>query len=94
MFYIVLFKLHIRNPRDITAEFLGSEVHSWLDLFDHLQLAGTADNCKESNSMAEAGRRLFDQNRESKKFSNDSHRLRQLLAKFGVTFSDLKELTL
>lgn len=78
------------SARDITAEFLDTEIHARLDLFEHIQLAGIIQICRQSNSMAQAGRKLFDQSREMKKTSNDSHRVRQLLAKYDLLFSDLK----
>ncbi len=39
--------------------------------------------------MAEAGRILFNQSREQKKSVNDSHRLKQILGKYGVEFERL-----
>ncbi|MCP4043277.1 MAG: AAA family ATPase, partial [Gammaproteobacteria bacterium] len=74
------------DPRAHTARFLEPELHAQLDLFEHIQLAGIARICRGSGSMAEAGRRLFDRSREQKKSANDSHRLRQLLARYGLTF--------
>ncbi|VAX10136.1 Transcriptional regulatory protein RtcR [hydrothermal vent metagenome] len=78
------------DPRTQTAQFLDTEAHAQLDLFEHIQLAGIARICGEVSSMAEAGRRLFDQSREQKKSINDSHRLRQLLAKYELTFKQLQ----
>ncbi len=40
--------------------------------------------------MAEAGRKLFDKSRNLKKSNNDSHRVKQLLAKYGLEFSDIQ----
>ncbi len=77
------------DPRAITAAFLDSETHSQLDYIDHVQLVAIAKICKESRSMAEAGRKLFDQSRVNKKSTNDSHRIRQLLTKYGISFSDI-----
>jgi transcriptional regulatory protein RtcR len=79
-----------RDPRRITARFLNSEIHGQLDLFDHMQLAAVAAICSESLSLADAGRRLFDRSREQKNSTNDSHRLRQLLAKYGVDFQQVR----
>ena len=76
-------------PSTLTAQFLDSETHAKLDLFEHIQLAGIAKICRESKSMAEAGRKLFDQSREQKKSANDSHRLKQILAKYELTFQQL-----
>lgn len=78
------------NPKSITVKFLDEETHARLDLFEHIQLAGIANVCKHSKSMAEAGRVLFDKSREQKKTVNDSHRLKQLLGKYNVEFKQLK----
>lgn len=79
-----------RDPKAITARFLSPEAHGKLDLFEHIQLAGIAQACQSSRSMAEAGRTLFDQSRQQKKSANDSHRLKQLLAKYGLEFEQLQ----
>ena len=78
------------NPRSITANFLDEEMHGKLDFFEHIQLAGIASVCSNARSMAEAGRILFDRSREEKKSVNDSHRLKQLLAKYDVGFERFK----
>jgi transcriptional regulatory protein RtcR len=78
------------DPRAITAQLLDAETHSKLDLFEHIQLAGIAKVCRDTGSMAEAGRVLFDKSREQKKSVNDSHRLRQLLGKYKLDFSQFK----
>ena len=78
------------DPKVITAKFLDEDVHAKLDLFEHIQLAGIASICKNAKSMAEAGRILFDQSREQKKSVNDSHRLKQLLGKYGLEFEQFK----
>ncbi len=77
------------DPSLITAQILGDEKASDLDLFDHIQIAGISAICKNSNSMAEAGRKLFSQSRLQKKSVNDSHRLKQLLSKYELSFKDL-----
>jgi len=77
------------DPKTITAQFLNADTHTKLDLFEHIQLAGIIKICQSANSMAEAGRLLFDQSRHQKKSVNDSHRLKQLLAKYGLTFKEL-----
>jgi len=79
------------DPMAITAQLLDPEVHSQLDLFEHIQLAGIAQICRNAGSMAEAGRILFDKSREQKKSVNDSHRLRQLLGKYNLDFSTFKQ---
>ena len=60
-----------------------------LDLFDRLQLVEVLRICQASRSLAEAGRVLFDKSRQQKTSVNDSHRLKQYLQKFGLTFQML-----
>jgi transcriptional regulatory protein RtcR len=61
-----------------------------LDLFDRLQLVEVVRVCRASRSLAEAGRVLFNQSRQQKTSVNDSHRLKQYLQKFGLSFQDLQ----
>ncbi len=65
---------------------LSAEALAELDLFDRLQLAEVVRVCRASRSLAEAGRVLFSQSRLQKTSVNDSHRLKQYLQKFGLTF--------
>lgn len=62
-----------------------------LDLFDRLQLSAVVGICRESRNAAEAGRKLFDVSRLGKASGNDSHRLIQFLAKFGLDFKRVKQ---
>jgi transcriptional regulatory protein RtcR len=78
------------DPMAQTAKLLDESIHSQLDLFDHIQLAGVAEACKNSQSMAEAGRLLFAKSRLEKTTVNDSHRLKQYLDKFGLKFEQLR----
>jgi transcriptional regulatory protein RtcR len=68
---------------------LSAEALAELDLFDRLQLAEVVRICRSSRSLAEAGRVLFNQSRTQKTSMNDSHRLKQYLQKFGLTFQRL-----
>ncbi|VUD67442.1 Nitric oxide reductase transcription regulator NorR2 [Thalassocella blandensis] len=68
---------------------------NYLVAFDNYELAAltyAVNVCRESASMAEAGRKLFNVSRESKSSNNDSHRIKQLLQKFNITFHDIKSL--
>ncbi|MFV0477702.1 MAG: RNA repair transcriptional activator RtcR [Parahaliea sp.] len=62
-----------------------------LDLYEQIILAGLVDVCKNARSMAEAGRKLFNVSRISRHSSNDSHRLKQMLNKYGLSFSDIHD---
>jgi transcriptional regulatory protein RtcR len=71
---------------DSLTGILPPEVIGGMDLFDRLQLAEVAKVCRESRSMAEAGRKLYNASRNLKSSANDSHRLKQYLQRFGLTF--------
>ena len=62
-----------------------------IDLFDQVQLQKVIEICKKSQSLADAGRTLFSQSRKNKKVTNDSDRLKKYLAKFNLTWSDIKQ---
>ncbi len=63
-----------------------------MDLFDQLQLGAVITLCESSRSMADAGRKLFNQSRDKKSSVNDSHRLKQYLQKFGLTFQEVQNI--
>ena len=62
-----------------------------LDLFDKVQLAKVVEVCTQSDSMAEAGRTLFSKSRASKTSTNDSDRIRKYLARFGLTWRQIRD---
>ncbi|MDF3013790.1 MAG: transcriptional regulator [Cellvibrio sp.] len=68
------------------THYLTPEQIDNLDLFDRLQLKEVIRICKASRSLAEAGRELFNVSRDKKSSNNDSHRVKQYLHKFGLTF--------
>lgn len=82
-------KSNISCPRNSAIKLLGENKANQIDLFDQYMLMGVSQVCKESKSMAEAGRKLFNISRLNKTVPNDSHRLKQLLSKFGLDFSDI-----
>jgi transcriptional regulatory protein RtcR len=61
-----------------------------LDLFDEAQLEAVLAICQSSASLSEAGRKLFAHSRIQKASSNDADRLRKYLARFGLTFDQVK----
>lgn len=75
------------KPANPLHKYLPENVIAGLDLFDQLQLTQVIEVCQTSRSMAEAGRKLFNVSRDKKSSSNDSHRLKQYLQKFGLEFS-------
>ncbi|MCF6228826.1 MAG: RNA repair transcriptional activator RtcR, partial [Planctomycetes bacterium] len=73
----------------VELETVGIEPNE-LDIFDPIQLAAVLPICRESASMAEAGRVLFATSRKKRRTSNDTDRLRKYLAKFGLTFESIQ----
>ncbi|MGV3619174.1 MAG: sigma 54-interacting transcriptional regulator [Archangium sp.] len=61
-----------------------------LDPFDRVQLAEVIRVCAKSRSLSEAGRELFAVSRLQKKSSNDADRLKKYLARFELTFDELR----
>ncbi|MNV47897.1 hypothetical protein D3C71_1397800 [compost metagenome] len=66
---------------------LGEEKFAALDLFDRLQLEAVVRVCRQSRSLSDAGRRLFQATREQRSVVNDADRLRKYLAKFKLEWS-------
>ena len=62
-----------------------------LDRFDRVQLAEVLHQCRAARSMSAAGRELFAQSRARKKSKNDADRLAKYLARFGLTWTDVRE---
>lgn len=73
----------------LVDQVLGSAA-AGLDLFDRTQLETVLRVCAESDSLAQASRVLFAESRKAKASTNDSHRLRAYLGRFGLEFKDIK----
>ncbi len=71
------------------ADILGKGYAARFDEFDLVQLAHVVSVCRDSDSAADAAKRLFAVSRKSKKSTNDSDRLSKYLARFGLKFKDL-----
>lgn len=77
------------NSDDILLQkILDGEDYENIDIFEQAQLAQVIRICKESKSMADAGRKLFNKSRLQKSASNDSQRLRNYLKKYNLEFKD------
>ncbi|GHV63616.1 hypothetical protein AGMMS49587_14240 [Spirochaetia bacterium] len=61
------------------------------DEFDRAQLAAVIEVCRESGSLASAGRKLFAKSRQRRVSHNDSDRLKKYLARFGLDWEDVRE---
>lgn len=70
--------------RDELAALLGDEVVESMDLFDQLQLAAVLQVCRQSRTLSDAGRLLFQASRTQRTVVNDADRLRKYLARFGL----------
>lgn len=77
------------NPAE---ELLPRHILETMDYYDIQTLAVVIKACQQSRSMAEAGRLLFDKSRKAKASSNDSHRIKQILAKYQLSFEAIKSL--
>ena len=54
-----------------------------------MQLQAVIRVCRESQTLSEAGRKLFDQSRTQRSVVNDSDRLRKYLLKFGLSWESV-----
>lgn len=84
---------HRRPPRpngvDL-ASVLGEETRAALDLFDAMQLADVIALCRQSVSLSDAGRKLYNVSREAKRSPNDADRLKKYLARFGLDWERVR----
>ena len=78
------------DPRIVIEQVLGTGSAEEIDYYYQLKLASLVKVCRNSNSMAEDGRKLFNVSRATKKSNNDSHRVKQLLSKHGIQFEDIR----
>lgn len=78
------------QQQDELRELLGTAQVAQMDEFDQLQLSAVIRVCRECQSLADAGRRLFAQSRLEKATANDSDRLRKYLKKFDLTWEQIK----
>lgn len=65
---------------------LGEKRVAAMDPFDRVQLDYVLRICRDSRSLADAGRKLFAVSRRVRKTANDSDRLRKYLAKFDISW--------
>ncbi len=70
--------------------FLSDDAIEEIDLFDRAQLAEVLRVCSRARSLSEAGRTLFAASRRRRKSINDSDRVRKYLARFDLSFKDIR----
>jgi transcriptional regulatory protein RtcR len=68
------------------AALIGDGAVAELDLFDRLQLEAVVRVCRQSRSLSDAGRKLFDRSRTQRTVVNDADRLRKYLHKHGLSW--------
>lgn len=78
------------EPEARLEALLGRASFAELDRFDRVQLADTLVVCRQSQSLAEAGRKLFAVSRIKKAKPNDTDRLRKYLASFDLDWETVK----
>lgn len=83
---------HSPSP-GILATVMSPEKVSEVDLFDQVQLQSVISVCRECRTLSEAGHKLFSVSRLSRSSSNDADRLRKFLARFGLSWNDVKDAT-
>ncbi len=76
---------------NLLDELLGADRLAQIDRFDRAQLAEVVAVCRERESLAAAGRELFAASRARRASSNDGDRLRKYLAKFELSFAQIKD---
>lgn len=85
---------HAQSPdhdsRSVLTSLLSAEQLASIDLFDQAQLASVISVCRLSTSLSDAGRKLFAASRLSKAQPNDADRLRKYLARFGLSWHDMR----
>ena len=62
-----------------------------IDEFDRYQLEKVIEVCRKSRTLSEAGRYLFAVSRAQKQRANDADRLKKYLAKFDLSWEQIKE---
>lgn len=69
---------------------LGPDRLAEIDLFDRAQLATVIRVCRQSVSLSDAGRKLFEASRARRSTVNDSDRVRKYLAKFELSWEEIR----
>jgi transcriptional regulatory protein RtcR len=76
---------------EILSGIMSEDEIAGIDPFDIVQLAEVIRVCRDSKSLADAGKKLFSISRARKKNVNDSDRLRKYLEKFGLEWSKVRD---
>ena len=79
------------RSEEFLSQILSAKALGEIDLFDRVQLAHVIQVCRDSRSMSEAGRQLFDASRTRKTSTNDADRLRKYLGRFRIEWNQILE---
>lgn len=80
-------KPHLATGNEVLLPKLLTSVQlEKMDLFDRMTLEKVVTVCRNSKTLADAGRTLFNVSRNKKSTSNDSDRLRKYLNRFGLSW--------
>lgn len=79
------------NDEDL-LQLLGEKGLADVDPFDLVQLREVVRICKQSTSLSDAGRNLFAVSRARKQKPNDADRLRKYLARFQLTWDQIRQI--
>ncbi|WP_434677191.1 RNA repair transcriptional activator RtcR [Pseudomonas sp. R1-18] len=77
-----------RTALSSSTQLVGA--HEEIDLFDRMQLECVINVCRTARSQADAGRKLFEHSRKAKDNPNDSDRIRKYLARFGLSWEQIR----
>ncbi|GAB3469973.1 RNA repair transcriptional activator RtcR [Massilia terrae] len=75
---------------DLDLEGILGKQAAELDLFDAVQLGAVIEVCRKSTTLSDAGRKLFAVSRSAKERPNDADRLKKYLARFGLSWDELR----
>lgn len=78
------------SDSDALSTVLSAERLAEIDSFDRVQLEHVVTVCRRTKSLSDAGRELFSASRQRRAVTNDADRLKKYLAKWGLTFADLR----
>jgi len=73
------------------SRFFSKAAMAELDYIEHIQLEAVLATCMASKNLSEASRSLFNVSRLQKKSNNDADRLRKYLAKYNITWQDVRD---
>ena len=78
------------TKKDASLDALLSEkLLAVMDLFERLQLESVIRTCRESRTLSDAGRKLFNVSRSERSVVNDADRLRKYLARYQLDWEQL-----